>query len=235
MSTQRKFIESIKYAIEGILYSFKTQKNMKIHFIAAVCVLLYALFLDLSRVEIMLLVFSVSLVIICEMINTAIEKTVDIFTEEYHPLAKIAKDVAAGGVLISAVNAVIIGYLVFFKQLMPVGERVLDAIKHTPIHITFITVLIIVFIVVIFKLFFRTSNLAQGGMPSGHAAVAFSLVTAVFLLSNNTLVGFLALLIGILVIQSRVEGKIHSILEVLIGSALGIGITLAVFKLLGLA
>jgi diacylglycerol kinase (ATP) len=205
---------------------------MKVHLFAAICVFLCTLFLDLSRMEIVFLVFSISLVVICEMINTAIEKTVDIFTEEYHPLAKIAKDVAAGAVLISAINAIIIGYLVFFRQIMPVSQRVLDRIKQTPVHIIFICILIILVIVVLFKLRLNTPNIVQGGMPSGHAAVAFSLVTAIFLLSKNTLTGFLALLIGILVVQSRVEGKIHSIIEVLIGATLGIGITIILFKLL---
>ena len=103
-------IKAFNAAIEGIIYTFKAERNMKIHYCLAVVILVASLFLDLTKVEMILLVFAISLVVIAEMFNTAIEKTIDMITDEYHPLAKIAKDVAAGGVLIAALNSVVVGY-----------------------------------------------------------------------------------------------------------------------------
>lgn len=110
----RKLINSFKYAISGIIYTLKTQRNMRIHFIAAFCSIFLGFFKNFTKLELLILFFTVSLVIVTEMINTAIEKTIDMYTKEYHPLAKIAKNVAAASVLIAAINAIIVAYLLFF-------------------------------------------------------------------------------------------------------------------------
>lgn len=113
----RKLIESFKYAISGITYTLETQRNMRIHFVAAICAICLGVFMNLTKTEILVLFLTISLVIVTEMINTAIEKTIDMFTKEYHPLAKIAKNVAAGSVLIAAINAIIVAYLLFFSKI----------------------------------------------------------------------------------------------------------------------
>ena len=109
----RSLIESFNYAVSGIIYTLKTERNMRIHFVISIIVILLSLFFDFSRGELLLLFFTISLVFITEMINTAIERTIDLITEDFHPLARIAKDVAAGGVLIAAINSLIVGYLLF--------------------------------------------------------------------------------------------------------------------------
>jgi len=116
MKKARSFFESFGFAIDGILYSLKTQRNMRIHFFAALIVLLAAPFFKISSIEFLLLFFTISLVIISEMFNTAIEATVDLTTDKYHELAKIAKNVAAAAVLISALNAVVVGYVLFIAR-----------------------------------------------------------------------------------------------------------------------
>jgi diacylglycerol kinase (ATP) len=228
----RRLLDSFGFALNGLLYCLKTQRNMRIHGIAALLVFIVSLFSKLNRTDVIMLVFAISLVLICEMINTAIEKSIDLFTDKYHELAKIAKDVAAGAVFIAAANAVLIGYLVFFDRALTTTETILQKIIGSELHITTITVCGILLIVVLIKLRLSSKNLLQGGMPSGHAAVAFSLVTAAALLSENILVSLLTLVLGFLVVQSRVEGKIHSIIEVILGAALGILVTLLVYKLL---
>ena len=177
-----------------------------------------------------MLIFAISLVLICEMINTAIEKSIDLFTDKYHPLAKISKDVAAGAVFVASFNAVAIGYLVFFNKAISTTETVISKILKSDLHITTITILSILILVVLIKIRFSSRNILQGGMPSGHAAVAFSLVTAAALLSENVLVSLFAFLLGLLVVQSRVESKIHSIIEVVLGATLGILVTLLVYN-----
>ena len=203
---------------------------MKIHLIAAFFIIIISLFAKLSRTDIMMLIFAISLVLICEMINTAIEKSIDLFTEKFHPLAKISKDVAAGAVFVASFNAVVIGYLVFFNKAITTTETVITKILKSDLHITTITILCILILVVLIKIKLSSRNILQGGMPSGHAAVAFSLVTAVALISENVLVSLFAFFLGLLVVQSRLESKIHSIIEVVLGAALGILITLLVYN-----
>lgn len=228
----RRLLDSFGYAVSGIIYCLKTQRNMRIHSIAALVVIAISLYSKIDRTDVIILTFAIALVFVCEMINTAIEKAIDMVTDQYHPLAKISKDVAAGAVFISAANAVVIGYLVFFNRIFTATETVAARLLKSPLHITMMTIAALMIIVILIKMRLAAKNILQGGMPSGHAAVAFSLVTAAVLLSKNMLVSFFAILLGVLVVQSRVEGKIHSIIEVLLGAALGIIVTLLVFKLL---
>src|ERR687885_51600 len=106
-------IESFNYAFEGIIHVLRTQRNMRIHFLAAVAVLVAGLATDVSRLELIALLLAIAFVLIAEMINTALEAAIDVATTSFDPMAKLAKDIAAGAVLIATVNAVAVGYLVF--------------------------------------------------------------------------------------------------------------------------
>jgi diacylglycerol kinase (ATP) len=226
----RRLLDSFGFALNGFLYCLKTQRNMQIHIIAAFFIIIISLFTKLSKTDVIMLIFAISLVLICEMINTAIEKSIDLFTDKYHPLAKISKDVAAGAVFVASFNAVAIGYLVFFSKAISTTDTVISKILKSNLHITTLTILSILILVILVKIRLSSQNILQGGMPSGHAAVAFSLVTAVTLLSENVLVSLFAILLGLLVVQSRVESKIHSIIEVVLGATLGILVTLLVYN-----
>lgn len=227
----RRLLDSFGFALNGLLYCLKTQRNMRIHTIAAFFIIIISLFAKLSKTDIIMLIFAITLVLICEMINTAIEKSIDLFTDQYHSLAKISKDVAAGAVFVASFNAVVIGYLVFFNKAISTTETVISKILKSDLHITTITILSILILVVLIKIRLSSRNILQGGMPSGHAAVAFSLVTAVALLSENVLVSLFAFLLGLLVVQSRIESKIHSIIEVVLGATLGVLVTLLVYNI----
>ncbi len=231
MNQVRKLIDSFNYAFEGILYALKTQRNMKIHFLIAIGVLILSLFFDLTRAEVLLLFSTISLVIITEMINTSIETTIDLITDQYHVFAKIAKNVAAGAVLIAALNAIVVAYLIFFHRMNPATLMVLDRVRQAPIHVTFIALLLVVLVVIFVKVQIDRGTPLKGGMPSGHAAVAASLFTAITFVSENILVGTLALLMALLVFQSRIEGKIHSPFEVIVGAGLGLMITVIIFQI----
>lgn len=117
MKKSRTLFESFIYAISGVIYSLKTQRNMRIHFLAALLVMILSKYLDLEEMEMVAVVFATALVIIAEMINTAVETAVDMITDKFHPLARIAKNVAAGAVLVAVLNAIIIGYVIFFDKL----------------------------------------------------------------------------------------------------------------------
>lgn len=118
MKKSRTLWESFFYAISGIIYVLKTQRNMRIHFAAAVLILILSWLLKLNTLELLVVSVTITLVIAAEMINTAIETVVDMLTQEYHPLAAVAKNVAAGAVLISALNAILVGYCIFFKKVL---------------------------------------------------------------------------------------------------------------------
>lgn len=107
-----KLRDSFRYAFEGLWYAVVTQRNMRIHLLATIGVGVYAWLAQTPREKLPLLIFAISLVWITELCNTAIETAVDLYTKEFHPLAKVAKNVAAAAVLVAAVNAVIIGVLV---------------------------------------------------------------------------------------------------------------------------
>lgn len=118
----KRIIKSFTHATEGILYVFTTQRNMKIHLGITILVLVCSFFFDVATYQLLFVLSSIALVMCMELVNTAVEKTVDLMTDEYHPLAKIAKDVAAGAVLFAAIFAFIIGLYVFLPYLLSMLE-----------------------------------------------------------------------------------------------------------------
>ena len=114
----KNFIEAFKNATSGVYYSIKTQKNIKIQLLIAIIVIILGFVFKLNIIEWLFIVFSIMFVIATEVTNTAIETTVNMYTKEYNELAKIAKDVAAGAVLIAAINSVIVGGIIFFNKII---------------------------------------------------------------------------------------------------------------------
>ncbi|MCU6707679.1 diacylglycerol kinase family protein [Paenibacillus sp. J5C_2022] len=108
----KALIRSVGLALSGIRHSIATQRHMQIHCIAAFLVFIAGMMLSLNALEWALIAMAVGMVISAEVMNTAVENAVDLACPERHPLAKIAKDCAAGAVLICAIAAVIIGLLV---------------------------------------------------------------------------------------------------------------------------
>jgi diacylglycerol kinase (ATP) len=227
----RKLIDSFNYAIQGIIHTLQSQRNMKIHVFIAVGVLIFSLFFDLSRTELLILSISITLVLVLELVNTAIETTIDLFANYYHPLAKIAKNAAAGAVLISAINAVLVAYLIFFDRLWPMTNLIVIKVKQSPPHITFICIVLVMLIVIGVKAYFGKGTPLKGGMPSGHSAIAFSSATIITLISEDVLISTLSFLMAFLVVQTRIESKVHSFIETVIGGLIGIMITVLIFQI----
>lgn len=232
---KRSIIDSFNYAVSGIILSVKTERNMLIHYIVAILVLITSLFFDFTRTEFLILLFATSLVLVLELINTAIEKTIDMITTEYHPLARLAKDIAAGAVLISAANAFIVGYLLFFDRLTSFTEIVIFKIRSSSIHLTFVSLILVVLLTIGIKArFYRGRGTHfQGGIVSGHSAVSFCAATIVSFLSENILVITMTFGLALLVGESRVEGRIHSLSEVVLGSILGTIVGILIFQIIG--
>lgn len=226
-----RWIESLNCAIEGILWTAQTQRHMRWHFIAAALVLLCALFFHVSALEFMLLAFAVVLVLFAELVNTAIEVVVDLVCPDYHPLAKRAKDVAAGAVLMASIGAAVIGYLALSRHLLAPLAAGLDLLGKAPGENAVIATLLVIIVVVLLKARYGRGTPLHGGMPSGHAAVSFSIATSIILAGSGPIIGTLALTLAVMVSHSRLLLKIHTLREVIIGSGLGAGLTLALYYL----
>lgn len=114
----RRIFRSFWFAWQGVLYCLKTQPNMRLHSLAAAAVLMLGWYLEFSPLEKGILVLTVTMVLAAEMVNTAIETVVDLISPGFHPLAKVAKDVAAGAVFIAAAAAALIGWFLFAPKLL---------------------------------------------------------------------------------------------------------------------
>ena len=235
MKRPPSIIESFNFAIEGVLHVLRTQRNMRIHFAVAVAVIVIAAVVGVSKLELIALLISISFVLVAEMINTAIEGAIDAATTSFDPMAKLAKDIAAGAVLIAAVNAVAVGYLVFAGKAADKSARVLDKLRNAPAEITLIALVLTVIIVIATKAWTGRGTPLRGGLPSGHAAIAFAgWMAATYIVgdSHRFVVSALTFIMALLVAQTRVESGIHSAFEVAFGGALGALVTLSVFQLL---
>ena len=115
---RKKIINSFKYAFEGIKSSLKTERNIKIHFSMMVLVIVAGILLDISTYEWMICIILFGMVIGGELVNTAIEEVTDLVTTEINPKAKLAKDIAAGAVLIMAITSAIIGFIIFIPKIV---------------------------------------------------------------------------------------------------------------------
>jgi diacylglycerol kinase (ATP) len=228
-------IESFNFAIEGVIHVLRTQRNMRLHFAAAVVVIVVAVAVGVSKIELSLLMVSIAFVLVAEMINTAVEGAIDAATTSFDPMAKLAKDIAAGAVLIASVNAVAVGYLVFAGKAADKTAEVLDRVRSAPAQITLVALVLTVIIVIATKAWTGRGTPLRGGLPSGHAAVAFAGWMAATYIVNDShrfVVSALTFIMALLVAQTRVESGVHSALEVAYGGALGALVTLSVFQLL---
>lgn len=118
MKKTKRLINSFKYAISGIITSFRTERNMKIHILVMILVIIAGIVFKLSLLDWIILVIMFGLVISAELFNTAIETTIDMITKEKNEKAKIAKDVAAGAVLVLAIVSVIVGLIIFIPKIL---------------------------------------------------------------------------------------------------------------------
>jgi len=228
-------LASFNYAFEGVIHVLRTQRNMRIHFMIAVGVLVAAVVTGVQRFELIALLLSIAFVLIAEMINTAVEAAIDVATTSFDPLAKLAKDIAAGAVLIATVNAVAIGYLVFSGDVADRSSRLLDRVRDAPAQVTLIALVLTVIVVIATKAYTGRGTPLRGGLPSGHAAVGFAGWMAATYIAGDAhrfLISSLTFIMALLVAQTRVESGVHSALEVTYGGLLGALVTLVVFQVL---
>ena len=171
------------------------------------------------------------MVISVEMINTAIESITDVLFKDYDPRAKAIKDIAAGSVLITAMGAAVIGYIILFEPLKDMFYSGINIAKHTEGDVAIVALVIVLILVVITKAFLGRGEPLRGGMPSGHAAVSFSIWVAITFLTESFMPSLLVFIMAIFIAQSRVHVGIHRPVEVFLGALLGSTITFVLFKI----
>ncbi len=184
-----------------------------------------------SALEFTLIAISVSFVLFAELVNTAIEVVVDMVSPEYHPLAKLAKDVAAGAVLIAAIGASVMGYLILSRYIFPVYREGLGMIGTPSQTAVIVSMLIVLISVVILKALSGRGKPLEGGVPSGHSAMAFSISTIVSFTTTDPVSSLLTIALAVMVSNSRLLMRLHTLREVVYGAFLGITLTLGVLLL----
>lgn len=205
---------------------------MRLHFLATALILLLSLFFKLDKAELLILFLVIALVIVTEMINTAIEAVVDLVTQELHPMAAIAKNVAAGAVLVAAIVAIVVGYLIFFPKLDPLIPLVITKLQQTPAYLSLVALILTVGLVIVGKSLTNSGRPMQGGMPSGHTALGTAVATIIACITRNSLITLLLVFMVVLIAESRIETGVHSVPEVFAGGLVGFLAALFVFQLL---
>src|SRR3954468_17747255 len=235
MSSRRApgVLDSFNYAAEGIIHVLRTQRNMRIHFAVAFIVLVAALVVNVTKLELIALLISITFVLIAEMLNTGVEAAIAIATTSFDPMAKLAKDIAAGAVLIASVNALAVGYLVFAGKVADRSSPLPNRLRDAPFELTLVALVLTTILVIATKAYTGRGTPLRGGLPSGHAALAFAgwmAVTYIAGASNRFVISSVALILAFLVAQTRVESGVHSALEVTYGALVGALATLVVFQ-----
>ncbi len=231
----KDILRPFRVALDGVVYTFRTQRHMRIHLYVTLAIVVVALLLNLRTREILILLFMINFVLVAEMFNSAIEATVDLVSPNYHPLAKFAKDIAAGAVLVTTMMAVTVGALIAIGD--EAWERIrLNLLAEQP-GIPFVGRLILgcvtlLVIIVIGKGLGKRGTILKGGLVSGHAAFGFFFAGAVLFLSETPLVTALALILAFIIAQSRWEAKIHSVSELVLGGTVGLVLSLIMFGLM---
>ncbi len=228
---KRSFLHSLNNAVEGFIHVLRHERNMRVHFLFAFLLLLIAFFLGVSRVEWLILCLVTCLVLMAEMINTAIEEMLNLLHPKYNPTVGLVKDISAGMVLVSAMAAMILAFFIFSKYWFMPLEFVVMRLRHSAGYLAFISALVVVLVVVYGKAFGKKGTPFKGGVISGHSAVAFSLWTVLVFSQTNLFVVGVGFLLAALVAQSRLKSKIHSFWEVVAGAVVGVTVTTFFFKL----
>jgi diacylglycerol kinase (ATP) len=232
MATQRDLVAPFRVAMNGLVHTFRTQRHMRVHLYVTLITVLGAMLLGLRTREILVLLFMINFVLVAEMFNSAIEATVDLVSPQYHPLAKFAKDISAGAVLITTIMAIVVGALIAIGD--DAWERIRLSLSSPTIGVpTYwrlgIGALLTLIVVVIGKGLGKRGQVHKGGLVSGHAALGFFFATSVFFFTDQILVSAIAILLAIVIAQSRWEAKIHSIFELTLGATVGVLLAILLF------
>ena len=237
----RRFSASFQHAMEGVLDAYRSQRHMRVHFVFMASNAVLALIYKLNAVEVALVTVATALVVSMEMMNTVVEAIINLVCETYHPVARFAKDVAAGAVLVAAGNAVIVAICIYGnpERLGRLRDVWLTGTFHdesAQLRALAMTLVLLTTLLAAIKVGRPEASVVHGGTISGHAAYAFCMATCVYFLVGETAYAWLAtaMAIGVALIVAhlRLSDHSHRMRTVFYGAALGIIVPLVVFGLL---
>ncbi|MBE0616748.1 MAG: diacylglycerol kinase [Proteobacteria bacterium] len=215
------WLQTLNCAVEGILHGVRSQRHVRWHALACLAVLIVAPRLGTTPTEFALLCLAAALVLVAELVNTAVEAAVDLACPDFNPLAGAAKDVAAGAVLVAAFAAVAVGWVVLLPRVGADATGLLrDLNGREPVAVA-ASLLAVLVLIVVGKAVVGRGRPLHGGFPSGHAAVSFAVAAVLTLHTEDLAVGVLAGLLALMVSHSRLLLRIHSRAEVAAGAVLG--------------
>ena len=227
----KQFLKSVNFAVEGIIYAAKTQRHLRYHFYSATTVLIISYVIGVTRIEFLIIALSVIAVLLAELFNTSIEALVDIISPKYSEKARIVKDIAAGAVFVTSIGVAVIGYIILMPYIRESFQEGLYIAKHTKEEVAIIAFAIVLILVVITKAYFGKGRPLRGGMPSGHAAFAFSAWVAFTYVTENLTVSIVCFILALIVAQSRMITRAHTKWEVILGSLMGASVTFLLFRI----
>ena len=216
----RGLLESSRNAVDGLLHVLQQDWHMRFICLVGAIVMLISALLRVTRLEVLILLVAVALVVLAEVLNRAIEVIVDMVSPGYHPLARVAKDVGGAGVLVAAImgSVVALGVFVNADALAVIqGLSTRGAPGFT--HVGFVGLVTVVVAVILGKVWGGHGSLTRGGLVSAHSALGFFCFISIWFLTTDPITRGLAFVLAALVAESRVEAGIHTVREVVIGTA----------------
>lgn len=228
----KSLVNAMRYALNGIIHAFKTERNLRIDYIIGTLVLLCSLFFDFSKTEMICLILTIGFVIFSEMINTTVEYIVDLITDEYNENAKAAKDIAAGGVLISGGISVIVAYFLFVDKLSKASTSMLTSILSSRAHLLVTVLFAAVLLTVVIKgiVCKKRENYVEA-FPSTRVTVSFALAIYLYIITKSFLVGGIALVLALIISSLKKEKDNVSYLHLIFSALLGILIVLTIYHI----
>lgn len=231
----RTLYDSFANSTEGLAYALHRDWHLPFLLVLGSVFLVAAAVLRLTGTEILLVCVAVSLVVLAELFNSAIEAAVDLVTRDFHPLAKAAKDVASAGVLVAVtLGLIILGGVFINAQTLDTLEGLGGRPAPHYLVVALGGLVTVVVAVILGKLWGGRGTLIRGGLVSAHSALAFFCFVSVCYLTTNAVVWALALVLALLVAQSRVDAGIHTRREVVIGAVVALVVGVALYGTLAM-
>lgn len=227
----KNFAKALGHSMDGIIRAFKTERNLRIDYFIAICVLLASIVLGFNKTEFVCLCLTIGFVIFSEMMNSVAEYIVDLVTDKYDDRAKAAKDIAAGGVLISSSIAVIVAYFLFADKLTSATTAIISSIFESKSHILFTMIFMIVILVIILKgLFGKGEDYAHTG-PSLKIALAFGMSTYACIITRSFLVAVICGILSFMIFGMKVANTKARTINMIYSALLGIILVIVVYQL----
>lgn len=228
----KNFYTAMGHAIDGVVRAFKTERNLRIDYIIGLFVLIASLFFDFTKTEFACLCLTIGFVIFSEMINSTVEYVVDLITDKYDDRAKAAKDIAAGGVFVSALVAVVVSYFLFVDKIYMATNNVLSTILSSKLYILFTIMFATIILAVILKGVFSKKKDYIASYPSARVTLAFAMTTYVYLVTKSMFVGGVSFILSLLIAQIKVENEKTRPVYMLFSALLGVLLVLIIYQII---